>query len=144
MLKLVTLLQFIFNFIIGNKVLSIATVSLKDGGLYMMCLKYIARHIELLDSLVNFPELIGKRLLHVLKDEGILDHYGKSKRALNIFSDAYGSLLLDALSIRCCPYVIDDKLDELMAFSALVEVDLSDNKLGDDHDILIHIWKIER
>ena len=76
-------------------------INLTEGSLFRMCLKYITVNYEKLDSLIDFPEMIGRQLFEFMVTDGVFSTLNcESKyKLLKIFSDAYKEILLKSLTL---------------------------------------------
>ncbi|XP_077189781.1 leucine-rich repeat-containing protein 42 [Paroedura picta] len=110
-------------------------------SLFSLVLSYIADNIHHVDSLIGFPEQIGEKLFHAADARQKFTEPRTGLRALQKFTDAYGSLVLQILCLKDRYLVISEKLEEIKSFRDLTCLDLSCCKLGDDHELLEHITK---
>ena len=109
-------------------------ISLADGTLFEMCMKYVTLNHEKLDSLLHFPEMIGKVLFDYMLSEEIFSleemssqHCESKFRLLKIFSAAYHETFLSSLSL-CCPG-FSNMSRFLECFIYIEELDLSNQTL---------------
>ncbi|XP_072547172.1 leucine-rich repeat-containing protein 42 isoform X2 [Salminus brasiliensis] len=63
-------------------------------------LLFIADHVEHVDSLVGFPEQMAHRLFVSAEEKQKFSDPSTSARALQVFSEAYGELVLRSLCLR--------------------------------------------
>nr|XP_056701039.1 leucine-rich repeat-containing protein 42 [Euleptes europaea] len=110
-------------------------------SLFSLVLSYIADNIHHVDSLIGFPEQIGEKLFYAADARQKFTEPRTGLRALQKFTDAYGSLVLQTLCLKNRYLVISEKLEEIKSFRDLICLDLSHCKLGDDHELLEHITK---
>ncbi|XP_062920028.1 leucine-rich repeat-containing protein 42 isoform X2 [Mobula hypostoma] len=108
--------------------------SLFDG-----VLAFIADNIQHVDSLIGFPEQIAEKLFTAVEARKKFVDPSTSAKALFIFSEAYGSLVLQSLCLRERFMLVSEKLKEIQSFRGLKCLDLSSCKLGDDHELLRHL-----
>ena len=100
-------------------------INLTEGSLFRMCLKYITMNYEKLDSLIGFPEMIGRQLFEFMVTDGLFSTLNcESKyKLLKIFSDAYKEILLNSLTLYDINLRYMDNL--LQCFGYLQELDLT-------------------
>lgn len=112
-------------------------------ALQTLCIRFIASHAELLDSLEGFPEEIGKRLWDALMTLPDKFHGHQGAKILANFAQAYPSLILE--TCRLCDIVVLDKYDlQFFAlFQFVQELDLSGCKIGSEHDLLPRIHSFQ-
>ncbi|XP_072130162.1 leucine-rich repeat-containing protein 42 isoform X3 [Mobula birostris] len=108
--------------------------SLFDG-----VLAFIADNIQHVDSLIGFPEQIAEKLFTAVEARKKFVDPSTSAKALFIFSEAYGNLVLQSLCLRERFMLVSEKLKEIQSFRGLKCLDLSSCKLGDDHELLRHL-----
>ncbi|XP_054835667.1 leucine-rich repeat-containing protein 42 [Eublepharis macularius] len=110
-------------------------------SLFSLVLSYIVDNIHHVDSLIGFPEQIGEKLFYAADARQKFTDPRTGLRALQKFTDAYGSSVLQILCLKNRYLVISEKLEEIKSFRDLTCLDLSCCKLGDDHELLEHITK---
>uniref|UniRef100_UPI00398E8CE6 leucine-rich repeat-containing protein 42 n=1 Tax=Pristiophorus japonicus TaxID=55135 RepID=UPI00398E8CE6 len=108
-------------------------------SLFDVVLGFIADNIQHVDSLIGFPEQIAEKLFTAVEARKKFIDPGTSTKALFIFSEAYGSLVLQSLCLRERFLMVSEKLEEIQSFSGLTCLDLSSCKLGDGHELLQHL-----
>ena len=72
-------------------------------SLLQTCLQFVACNLQLVDSLVGFPEIMGQRLfLEAIKRRQFepLSQTNDSFWNLKLFQDAYGALVLEKLQLK--------------------------------------------
>lgn len=69
-------------------------------SLFDITLLFVADNIQHVDSLVGFPEQIGDRLFVAAEENRVFLNPDISQKALKLFSDAYGDLVLGSLCLR--------------------------------------------
>ncbi|XP_066298222.1 leucine-rich repeat-containing protein 42-like [Branchiostoma lanceolatum] len=91
----------------------------------------------MVDSLVDFPEVVGHQLFKVVQDTGRFSVPGEAARTLGLFCEAYGDLVLSSLTVRGQVLPLNDYLQPgIQYMTALQNLDLSNCGLGDEHGIL--------
>jgi len=119
-------------------------ITLHEGSLLKMCFKYVSRNLEILESLIGLPEIVGKELFNFILNDGVLylqsvplanEHNLKEShklRCLSSFTEAFGEVVLHSLSLTSLrgPMASVSKL--LLCFEYLEELDLSGNMLDDE------------
>lgn len=69
-------------------------------SLFDIALLFVADNIQHVDSLVDFPEQIGDRLFSAVEQNRIFSNPDVSSKAMQLFNDAYGDLVLRSLCLR--------------------------------------------
>ncbi|KAI8510074.1 Leucine rich repeat containing 42 [Branchiostoma belcheri] len=105
--------------------------------LFSLCLDFVAENIHLVDSLVDFPEMVGHQLFKAVQDTGRFGVPDEAARTLGLFCEAYGALVLSSLTVRGQVLPLNDYLQPgIQYMTALQQLDLSNCGLGDEHGIL--------
>ncbi|TRY62185.1 hypothetical protein TCAL_09531 [Tigriopus californicus] len=107
------------------------------------CVKFIATHAELLDSLEGFPEEIGKRLwdaLVALPDK-LNGHQGAT--ILANFTHAYPALVLHSCQLSNIVVLDKHDLQFFALFQFVRQLDLAGCKMGSNHDLLPQIHSFQ-
>ncbi|KAM3865873.1 leucine-rich repeat-containing protein 42 [Diretmus argenteus] len=107
--------------------------------LFDISLLFIADNIPHVDSLVGFPEQIGERLFAAAEEKHVFFNPDVSQRALQLFSDAYGEMVLGSLCLRNRFPLLHERMDEIKTFHSLKSLDLFGCRLGDSHEIFQHL-----
>ncbi|XP_041064814.1 leucine-rich repeat-containing protein 42 isoform X1 [Carcharodon carcharias] len=107
--------------------------------LFDVVLGFIADNIQHVDSLIGFPEQIAEKLFIAVEARKKFVDPDTSTKALLKFSEAYGSLVLQSLCLRDRFLMVSEKLEEIQSFRGLMCLDLSSCKLGDEHELLMHL-----
>ncbi|XP_030311523.1 leucine-rich repeat-containing protein 42 [Calypte anna] len=110
-------------------------------SLFSLVLGYISDNVDHIDSLIGFPEQIAEKLFSAAEARQKFTEPATGLRALQKFTEAYGSLVLCSLCLRNRYLVISEKLEEIKSFRELTCLDLSCCKLGDEHELLEHLTK---
>ncbi|OBS76680.1 hypothetical protein A6R68_16862, partial [Neotoma lepida] len=108
-------------------------------SLFSLVLGFISDNVDHIDSLIGFPEQIAEKLFSAAEARQKFTEPGAGLRALQKFTEAYGSLVLCSLCLRNRYLVIAEKLEEIKSFRELTRLDLSCCKLGDEHELLEHL-----
>ncbi|XP_072429829.1 leucine-rich repeat-containing protein 42 [Chiloscyllium punctatum] len=108
-------------------------------SLFDVVLGFIADNIQHVDSLIGFPEQIAEKLFIAVEARKKFIDPDTSTKALFKFSEAYGSLVLQSLCLRNRFLMVSEKLEEIQSLRGLMSLDLSSCKLGDEHELLIHL-----
>lgn len=69
-------------------------------SLFDITLLFVADNIHHVDSLVGFPDQIGDRLFAAAEENRVFLNADISSKALQLFSDAYGEMVLGSLCLR--------------------------------------------
>lgn len=108
-------------------------------SLFDITLLFVADNIHHVDSLVGFPEQIGDRLFAAAEENRVFLNADVSPKALQLFSDAYGEMVLGSLCLRNRFPLLHERMDEIKTFHSLKSLDLFGCRLGDDHEIFLHL-----
>lgn len=108
-------------------------------SLFDITLMFVADNIHHVDSLVGFPEQVGDRLFAAVEENRIFFNPDVSPKAMQLFSDAYGELVLRSLCLRNRFPLFHEKINEIKTFHGLRSLDLFGCRLGDDHEIFQHL-----
>lgn len=108
-------------------------------SLFDITLLFVADNIHHVDSLVGFPEQIGDRLFAAAEENRIFVNPDISPKALQLFSDAYGEMVLGSLCLRNRFPLLHERMDEIKTFHSLKCLDLFGCRLGDDHEMFQHL-----
>ncbi|CAK6965633.1 leucine-rich repeat-containing protein 42 isoform X1 [Scomber scombrus] len=108
-------------------------------SLFDITLMFVADNIHHVDSLVGFPEQIGDRLFAAAEENRIFVNPDISPKALQLFSDAYGEMVLGSLCLRNRFPLLHERMDEIKTFHSLKCLDLFGCRLGDDHEMFRHL-----
>lgn len=69
-------------------------------SLFDITLLFVVENIHHVDSLVGFPEQIGDKLFVAAEENRVFLNPDISSKALQLFSDAYGDMVLGSLCLR--------------------------------------------
>nr|ACO08457.1 Leucine-rich repeat-containing protein 42 [Oncorhynchus mykiss] len=108
-------------------------------SLYDISLLFVAYNINHVDSLEGFPEQVGDRLFAAAEEKQVFSDPDAAPKALQLFSDAYGDIVLGSLCLRHRFPLLSEKLEEIKTFHSLKCLDLFGCRLGDSHDIFQHL-----
>lgn len=108
-------------------------------SLFDITLLFVADNIHHVDSLEGFPEQIGDRLFAAAEENRVFLNGDVSSKALKLFSDAYGELVLGSLCLRNRFPLLHERMNEIKTFHSLKSLDLFGCRLGDDHEIFLHL-----
>ncbi|KAM4604983.1 leucine-rich repeat-containing protein 42 isoform 2-T2 [Polymixia lowei] len=108
-------------------------------SLFDISLLFIADNIHHVDSLSGFPEQIGERLFAAAEEKHIFLNPDTAPRALQVFSDAYGEMVLVSLCLRNRFPLLSERINEIKTFHSLKSLDLFGCRLGDSHEIFQHL-----
>ena len=114
------------------------------SSLRHICLRFVAANIEYVESLVGFPEVVGRALFSEVEKFGHLhlDNPACSV-TMQLFLDAYGAAILEHLTLRHAHLLIDQHFDLWQRFTHLRVLDLRGCHVGDGHDILSFVGQLE-
>lgn len=108
-------------------------------SLYDISLLFIAENIHHVDSLVGFPEQVGDILFVAVEEKQVFSDPVTAPRALQVFNEAYGKMVLSSLCLRNRFPLLSEKLEEIKKFNSLKSLDLFGCRLGDNHEIFQHL-----
>ncbi|XP_035278809.1 LOW QUALITY PROTEIN: leucine-rich repeat-containing protein 42 [Anguilla anguilla] len=108
-------------------------------SLFDISLLFIAENVHYVDSLIGFPEQMAERLFRAAEAKQKFSDPVYGPRALQVFSEAYGDLVLKSLCLRNRHLLVSEKLEGIKVFHSLQCLDLFGCKLGDNHEILQHL-----
>ncbi|KAM4728091.1 leucine-rich repeat-containing protein 42 isoform 2-T2 [Anableps anableps] len=108
-------------------------------SLFDITLLFVADNIQHVDSLVGFPDQIGDRLFVAAEENRVFLNPDISQKALKLFSDAYGDLVLSSLCLRNRFPLLHERITEIKTFHSLKSLDLFGCRLGDDHELFQHL-----
>lgn len=69
-------------------------------SLFDITLLFVADNIHHVDSLVGFPEQIGDKLFAAAEENHVFLNTDVASKAMKLFSDAYGGMVLGSLCLR--------------------------------------------
>ena len=117
--------------------------------LFDMCLDIIEKHITCVESLIGFPDIIGKQIFHACEKSGHFKARNEessthSLRAISLFASAYPCEILYSLNIEGEHLMLANYFEHIREFSQITKLDVSSCGLGDDHELLYHITNLQR
>ncbi|XP_027012493.1 leucine-rich repeat-containing protein 42 isoform X2 [Tachysurus fulvidraco] len=87
-------------------------------------LLYIADNIEHVESLIGFPEQMADKLFTAAEEKQKFTEPSTSARGLQVFSQAYGELVLKSLCLRERCLLLSERMEEIQVFHCLETLDL--------------------
>ncbi|XP_068605293.1 leucine-rich repeat-containing protein 42 [Brachionichthys hirsutus] len=108
-------------------------------SLFDISLLFVADNIHHVDSLVGFPEQIGEKLFATAEENHVFLNVDISPKALQLFGDAYGEMVLGSLCLRNRFPLLHERMNDIKTFHSLKSLDLFGCRLGDDHEIFPHL-----
>lgn len=108
-------------------------------SLFDITLLFVADNIHHVDSLVGFPEQVGDKLFAAAEENHVFSNGDISAKALQLFSDAYKDMVLRSLCLRNRFPLLHERMSEIKTFHSLKSLDLFGCRLGDDHEIFLHL-----
>ncbi|XP_046556339.1 leucine-rich repeat-containing protein 42-like [Haliotis rubra] len=112
-------------------------------SLMELCIIFVANNLHFVDSFLGFPDIVGERIFQKALS---LDKFSGTSSSLEAnvspFSAAYGSIVLDSLSLSGEHLVINNYLETICLFTDLSKLDVSCCGLGDDHELLQHLSQL--
>ena len=111
------------------------------------CIKYIVEKFDIVDSLVGLPEIIGKELFaYYVKQQPCICSNEPSpewQRDMTVFASAFKQNILQAINLSGYWLFSSLQIEHLFPFLHLEELDISSCKVGNHHEILLHVGKLE-
>ncbi|XP_061694362.1 leucine-rich repeat-containing protein 42 isoform X2 [Syngnathoides biaculeatus] len=108
-------------------------------SLFDIALLFVAGNVQHVDSLVGFPEQIGDRLFAAAEENRVFLKPEVSPKALRLFCDAYGDMVLGSLCLRNRFPLLNERMADIKTFHSLKRLDLFGCRLGDNHEIFQHL-----
>ncbi|XP_011614538.1 leucine-rich repeat-containing protein 42 isoform X1 [Takifugu rubripes] len=108
-------------------------------SLFDITLLFVADNIHNVESLVGFPEQIGDKLFAAAEENHVFLNADIASKAIKLFSDAYGGMVLGSLCLRNRFPLLHERMDEIKSFQSLKSLDLFGCRLGDNHEIFLHL-----
>ncbi|XP_015232068.1 PREDICTED: leucine-rich repeat-containing protein 42 isoform X1 [Cyprinodon variegatus] len=108
-------------------------------SLFDITLLFVADNIHHVDSLVGFPEQIGDRLFVAAEENRVFLNPEVSQKAMKLFCDAYGDMVLGSLCLRNRFPLLHERITEIKTFHSLKSLDVFGCRLGDDHELFMHL-----
>ncbi|TTH99991.1 Leucine-rich repeat-containing protein 42 [Bagarius yarrelli] len=102
-------------------------------------LLFIADNIEHVESLIGFPEQMADKLFAAAEAKQKFAEPSTSTRGLQVFSEAYGDLVLKSLCLRERSLLLSERIEEIRVFQSLETLDLHGCRLGDSHEVFSHL-----
>ena len=117
----------------------------RSRSLFQLCLSFIGNNVACIDSLVDFPESIGKLIFSAAIEGKAFQHLSDSdsSKVLKKFNRAYGQLLLDELSITNY-LVLESHLESFCSFSHITKLNIAGCHIGDRHEVICFISQLNR
>lgn len=115
--------------------------------LFDTCVAYISQNINLVDSLIDYPDEIGKKIFQVAISLGkfsIEKNPHSSLSALKRFTTAYNNLVLFTACFEGEHLMLANYFEHILLFAHLRSLDVSSCFLGDNHDLLQNIYSFNR
>ena len=117
------------------------TIIYSAQSLFLICLDFVAQNIDMVESLEDFPDVVGQQLFNKVHQ---YRGFRENPDVLQLFFKAYGELVLKNLSLSGKHMVANNSVEKLLVFSLLQELDLSHCRLGSDHELLTYVGNMER
>jgi hypothetical protein len=113
----------------------------KISSLRELCFQYVAKNIHNLESLLNFPDIIGEELWeHVQTSPRLSICSQDAINVVKLFASAYKEAALSVLNVRGRHAGLENCLDSILLMNHLQELNLAECKLGDDHPLVVNIF----
>ncbi|XP_072173089.1 leucine-rich repeat-containing protein 42-like [Diadema setosum] len=108
-------------------------------SLFEQTINFVARRLERVESLVGFPDIVGKQLFRAAEEQGIFLSKRHRLQGLRLFVEAYGCEVLSSMTMEGSHLMLEEYLEEVMVFSHLTEMELGGCGLGEEHEIWPHL-----
>ncbi|KAL4236487.1 Leucine rich repeat containing 42 [Mactra antiquata] len=116
-------------------------------SLFKQCINLVADHLDLVESFYGLPSLIGEKIFHIsYKTDRFIKDVQYSTLAVKLFTEAYGEEFLSKLNVSGDHLGLNYCLEQILLFTELTQLDVSECGLGDDHEIISqfqHLHKLE-
>ncbi|XP_035827944.1 uncharacterized protein LOC101859196 [Aplysia californica] len=118
-------------------------------SLFHICLDYISKSLNHVESLHGFPDVVGKQIFESATQRGHFSNLRSkesSLKDLQLFFTAYGtSGILERLDLRNCQLFLNDTVDDhWWLYHGLTRLNLTACGLGDSHDLLPQLTTMNR
>lgn len=126
---------------------SSSVTTCKGQGLFQLCLNFIASNLDMVDSFVGLPSLIGEQIFDAAVGNNMFSidrgDCETLQRRIELFLDAYASEVLVSLSLNEEWKFLACYLDQISIFLPyLTTIQLTRCNIGDHHEILTEIGKL--
>lgn len=108
-------------------------------SLFNIALRFVADNIHHVDNLIGFPEQIADKLFATVEENGLFLKPDIAPKALGLFCDAYGEMVLGSLCLRNKFPLLHERIEEIKRFDKLKSLDLFGCRLGDSHELFHHL-----
>ncbi|XP_071486944.1 leucine-rich repeat-containing protein 42-like [Diadema antillarum] len=108
-------------------------------SLFEQTVNFVARRLERVESLVGFPDIVGKQLFQAAEEQAIFLSKHHRLQGLKLFVEAYGCEVLSSMTMEGSHLMLEEYLEEVMVFSHLTEMELAGCGLGEEHEIWPHL-----
>eukprot|EP00057_Strongylocentrotus_purpuratus_P002594 XP_003724827.1 PREDICTED: leucine-rich repeat-containing protein 42 [Strongylocentrotus purpuratus] len=108
-------------------------------SLFQQTINFVARNLWRVESLVGFPDIVGKQLFDAAQSQGIFTNKQLRLTSLRLFVEAYDIEILSSLNLKRKHVTLKDYAGEIMLFSGLQELELGGCSLGEEHEMWSHI-----
>ncbi|ELT88318.1 hypothetical protein CAPTEDRAFT_185261 [Capitella teleta] len=106
-----------------------------------ICFRYVAENIHRLESLVDFPEIIGEELWKYTEQLASVEApTDKACAIVDLFACAYEENALSKLNVNGRHIGLENCMSCILRFNYLREINLSECKLGDEHPLIAQIF----
>ena len=112
--------------------------STKPDTLRNLCIIFVTKHIEAVDSLESFPSDIAIEIFYRCIDEKFKDfgNWMEQNTILELFGKAYPDEFLTSCKLNCFNTINELDLQMPFLIQGLKKLDISGCGLGDNHDLL--------
>lgn len=108
------------------------------GTLFDTSMDFIVKHMNLVDSFVGLPDLIGEKIFR--KFISVNSSSASMGGALTKFVEAYENLVLKRLSLFKSLLILNEYFESIIMIStSITELCLCSCYLGENHEIYSHI-----
>lgn len=113
-----------------------------------LCINFVIKYIYTVDSLEDFPDLLGRTLfdgsVRFHKSNLVYKNPALCNKVVTLFVNAYKQLILSEISL-CQNILLLERYDSIWEkFVHVQKLHLCHCKIGDDHDIIEHIGQLKR
>lgn len=114
-------------------------------SLLTICINFVAENIHLVDTFAGLPDIIGEKIFKAAEHHGKFDIQEKeSYSAMETFTNVYEEYVLSEFN-SCKQHLgLNYCFEHICLFTDLQKLDVSECGLGEDHDYIKLIAKMEK
>lgn len=119
-------------------------MSFQPKKLFNITLDFVSINVECIDSLIGFPEEVGRKIFNrfLIINEHALLPSDKQVKVIHNFVKAYNNLVLETIELPERLILINEYFDSFVElFTYVSELCLCSCYLGDNHELFENIQK---